>query len=135
MHRLFLYSLTILLTALVSLSCQEEPTVTSPPSNPMQKRVKKNTGSYTGQVIEKTSLNKAGKPLESADLFFRLSMGDYFIKFCESSISRSDLADQVDGYITVKGTVKKGEWDTCPGDPPGVQSRVGEYFVITELLK
>ncbi len=129
MKLLFLSLLPILAFA----SCREE-SPKSPSAPPMKKMNKRFTGTYTGQVIEKTGLNKAGKPLANDDLYLRLSMGDFFIKFCESSISREDLKDKVDQYITVIGELKKGEWDSCPGDSQPVQSRVGEYFIITGLM-
>jgi hypothetical protein len=62
-------------------------------------------------------------------------MGDFFIKFCESGITKKDLISKVDKYITFKGDVKKGEWDVCPGDKNKVQSRIGPYITITKLVK
>jgi len=120
-------------------SCGEKPAepeseVKTKPAPAMKKMTKKFTGSYTGEVLLKTGTNKAGKPLSMPDYYFRLSMGDYFIKVCESVIDDKTLAEKVGKFITVKGTIKKGEWDTCPGDPEGIQSRIGDYFVITELI-
>ena len=103
----------------------------------MEKRriEKKNTGSYTGQILEKSYVTKRGKASGQTDLYIRLSMGDYFIKFCESSISRKDIEAKVDSYITFKGDVKSGEWDSCPGDTDRVQSRTGPYITVRELVK
>lgn len=115
-------------------ACKEEATP-EPPKIKNRRMEKKNTGHYTGQILEKSFINKVGKAGGRKDLYIRLSMGDYFIKFCESSILQKDLAGKVDSYITFKGDIKDGEWDSCPGDTHAVQSRTGPYITVKELLE
>ena len=101
----------------------------------MPKRVKTNTGNYTAQILEKPYIKKNGKASGEKDLYLRLSMGDYFIKFCESKIERKQLGSKIGSYITFEGEIKRGEWDSCPGDKAAVQSRTGPYITITKLVK
>ncbi len=95
---------------------------------------KRPTGSYTGHVIAKPFVNKVGKPSEVMELYLRLGMGDYFIQFSESAVSADQLESLVDEVISVEGEIRTGAWDIGPEDPPEMQSRIGDYFVITKLL-
>lgn len=84
-------------------------------------------------LIEKSSLSKRGTVIGS-DLYLRCSIQDYFIKFCESEITKSDLLPFVNQGITVEMETRFGELDRCPDDPQEVQSRIGTYAVIHKIL-
>ncbi len=95
---------------------------------------KKPTGNYTGHIVSKPFINKVGKAAGPEELYLRLSMDDFFIKFSESTVSADDLKSQINQVITVEGEIREGAWDIGPEDPPEMQSRIGSYFVITKLL-
>ena len=87
----------------------------------------------TGHIVEKDFIKKNGEKSGFSELYFRASVQDYFIKFCESGITRTDLDPFVDKVVSIEAKVIKGNWDICPGDPQEMQSRVGTYLIIKEL--
>ena len=87
----------------------------------------------SGLLIEKSSLSKNGNELGS-DLYLRCSIQDYFIKFCESSVTKDELFPFVNQGITVEMETQFGELDRCPNDPQEIQSRIGTYAIIHKLL-
>lgn len=101
----------------------------------MRKMMKKarSDGGITGQVIVKSGVNRKGKPM-GEDLYLRCSIQDYFIKFCESEVSRETIAAMVDKAITVKMDIRDGEWDNCGHEVEPVQSRIGTYIAIQKIL-
>jgi hypothetical protein len=88
----------------------------------------------TGHIVEKDFIKKNGRKAGFSELYFRASIQDYFIKFCESGITRSDLDPFVDKVVSIEAEVIKGNWDICPGDPQEMQSRIGHYLVVKKLL-
>ncbi len=93
-----------------------------------------NDGTTTCQLVEKDSKSKNGKVV-GKDLYLRCSIQDYFIKFCESDVTRSDLEKYIDRGITVKMEILQGEWDNCSDQDYPVQSRVGTYVAIKEIVE
>lgn len=103
-----------------------------------------NTQILSGLIVKKPFVNKAGEASKFKEYYFRTSVQDYFIKFCESEISKRNLENHLskipdtglDGAkaITAEITVKEGEWDICNEDHPA-QSRIGYYVVIHRLIK
>lgn len=91
---------------------------------------------YTGQVVEKEFYTKGGKAAGFKDMYLRLSVQDYFIKFCESKVTKEEIEKLNLGEfdsIKIEGEVKDGEWDSC--DPENrVQSRTGSYIVIYAII-
>ena len=85
-------------------------------------------------LIEKTSFSKRGTALDSGELYLRCSIQDYFIKFCESNVTKEELLPFRNQGITVEMEVRNGEWDRCPNSQQEVQSRIGAYAVIHKLL-
>ncbi|MFT4600764.1 MAG: hypothetical protein ACI857_000941 [Arenicella sp.] len=127
-------ALYLILVPMVMISCG------SGKSNVMSgnKKAEVNNGHavYTGQVVEKEFYNKGGKAMGFSDTYLRLSVQDYFIKFCESKISKKDIEDLKlgeFGSIKVEAEIIDGEWDSC--DPEAkVQSRTGNYIIIYAIL-
>jgi len=96
---------------------------------------KSNSGPGTSCIlVTKTSFSKKGTPLESRDFYLRCSIQDYFIKFCESKVTKEELIPLLNQGITVEMEVRNGEWDRCPNDPAYIQSRTGTYAIIQRLL-
>ena len=88
---------------------------------------------YNCQLIEKTFVNKGGKVTEYTELYLRCSVQDYFIKFCESNVTREDLKPYLNQGISVEVEIKDGMWDHCSEDPAYAQSRTGTYIVIKKI--
>ena len=92
----------------------------------------------TGQIVSIKLVTKGGKISEHEDLYFRLSIQDYFIKFCESDVSLNDIQPYIQkeneiSSVTLEIEIKEGEWDNC-NSPGHVQSRAGPYVVIKKIL-
>ena len=87
----------------------------------------------SGQIVEKSFIKKNGQSAGFSELYFRASVQDYFIKFCESNITKNDLEPFVDKVVTVHAEIKDGSWDICEDDPAEMQSRIGAYMVVKEL--
>jgi hypothetical protein len=97
-----------------------------------------------GLIVEKSFVNKAGKISDFKEMYFRLSVQDYYIKFCESKITKTDLQAHLDSLpdtglmnekaATLEIEIKNGEWDRCDEEYP-VQSRVGDYIVIYRIVE
>ena len=89
-----------------------------------------------GQVIKKEFINKAGKSLGYYEYYLRCSIQDYFIKFCESDVTKTEIdtlnLSEFDA-VSVEAEIKDGNWDICPNDPQNIQSRIGRYVVIYKL--
>lgn len=97
--------------------------------------MQKSSSPFTScQVVEKGYFGKNGKPSGRKELYLRCSIQDYFIKFCESAVSKEDVLPFLNQAITVEMTVKKGDWDSGPNDLYAIQSRVGTYAVIHRII-
>ncbi|MEM0968308.1 MAG: hypothetical protein AAF191_10860 [Verrucomicrobiota bacterium] len=127
--------LPLLIACALLVSCTAENQQPKAP-NSMEKRPEtSNRGVpiYTGHLVEKPFMNKAGKVFEHSELYLRLSMGDYFIKFTESNVTRDELLPHRNKVISVEGEIRDGEWDSAPGEEGLVQSRVGDYLAVFSL--
>ena len=96
-----------------------------------------NHQTLTGHIVQKEFINKAEKPSGFYEYYLRCSIQDYFIKFCESGITKKDIdalnLGEFDG-ITVDAEIKDGSWDICPNDPQEMQSRIWQYVVVYKIL-
>lgn len=107
------------------------------------KRPDQSTGNgkymVSAPIIHKQLMKKNGQPTEYTELYLRRSTQDYFIKFCESAISREELAQQLNQQGTLLPTLtleiefREGSWDICDGNHLQ-QSRIGEYVVIHRIV-
>lgn len=85
-------------------------------------------------IVEKSFYSKAGKKTDYTEFYIQQSVQDYFIKFCESKVTREELESalsKIDSPIktlTVKVEFREGHWDSC--DDYEMQSRVGKYAVL-----
>ena len=85
-------------------------------------------------VVEKGFRKKNGKTSGHTELYLRCSIQDYFIKFCESQVSKDEVLRYLNRGIEVEMEVLEGEWDSCPDDKYPVQSRVGYYAIIKKII-
>ena len=88
---------------------------------------------YNCQLIEKEFINKGGKATGIKELYLRCSVQDYFIKLCESNVSKKELTPYLDKGISVEVEIKDGLWDHCSDNIAEVQSRMGDYIVIKSI--
>jgi len=87
----------------------------------------------TGEIVEKTFIKKNGELGNFTELYFRASVQDYYIKFCESTITKEDLTPFIGKVISVDAEIVKGNFDTCPDVEIPQESREGYYIVIRAL--
>lgn len=88
---------------------------------------------YSCELIEKEFYNKSGKATGIRELYLRCSVQDYFIKICESNVTRKELEPYLDKGITVEVEIKEGLWDHCSDNVAEVQSRMGSYIIIKSI--
>lgn len=85
-----------------------------------------------GSLVVVPFVNKGGREIAGAEsLFFKTEEKRYFIKFSAGKVLRTDLEKYLGQIIKVKGFTTFGLWDT---NDPRVQSRVGDYIGILEIL-
>lgn len=87
----------------------------------------------TGKVLEVPFVNKGGRLIEGAEsLFLEVGQQSYFIKIEAGKITRSVLKKLLGQCIKIEGEIAYGSWDS---DDPTVQSRIGEYVIIFNILE
>lgn len=92
----------------------------------------------TAEIVAKKFHDKRGVQKDFDEYYIRMSVQDYFIKFCESNITRLDVEellknnDNLIKTFTMEVDFRNGEWDLCEEDIPA-QSRIGEYAVILKI--
>ncbi|NOQ75526.1 MAG: hypothetical protein GQ574_26185 [Crocinitomix sp.] len=120
----------LLLFLFTLMACE----VSKDSSNSMQKKAQ-DPGNFiiSGHIVEKDFVKKNGQSSGLTELYFRASVQDYFIKFCESKITKKDLEPFIDKIVTVHAEIRDGNWDICEDDPQEMQSRIGAYLVVLEL--
>jgi hypothetical protein len=92
----------------------------------------------SGQLVKKEFTNKIGEGNGVYEYYFRASIQDYFIKFCESNVTKTEIdALNLSEFDTfkVEAEIIEGEWDICPNDPAEMQSRIGKYIRISKVVK
>jgi len=94
----------------------------------------------SGQIVSKEMIRKNNKPGGFGELYYRLSVQDYFIKFCESAVSKKELelfvnTDSSFVSVTLEVEIREGNWDICKDDPIEMQSRIGKYIVVHRIVK
>ncbi len=105
------------------------------------KKVGENVIEISAPIVKKPFINKVGKASDFDEYYVQRSIQDYFIKFCESSITKEDLEKALDAQddmiktLTIQAEIREGEWDVCPDDPEHMQSRIGEYIVIHKIVE
>ena len=90
-------------------------------------------------VITKDFVKKNGEITLQKEIYIQRSIQDYYIKFCESKISREDLKKHLSNLeainvVTLEVEFIDGYWDICD-DNLEQQSRIGEYVIIHRIIK
>lgn len=112
--------------------CNNSENISSQQTKPLTKENAK-PYIYNCQLIEKEFVNKGGKMTDYKELYLSCSVQDYFIKFCESNVTKKDLEPYMDKGITVEIEIKDGLWDHCEKNLAHAQSRMGTYIIIKAI--
>ena len=98
------------------------------------------TSLVTAPIVEKAFVKKNGQPTELKEYYIQQSIQDYFIKFCESGITKEDLTNYLSKFdtkipsATLEIEYREGSWDICNGNQEQ-QSRIGEYVIIHRIIE
>jgi len=98
-----------------------------------------NTLIISAPIVEKHFVKKNGEVTELTEFYIRRSIQDYFIKICESKITKAQLLELVviehdfPEAISMEVEFRNGLLDDCDIDNE-TQSRTGEYVIIHKIL-
>ena len=98
------------------------------------------TSIISAPIVYKNAVSKRNEVLEFKDVYIQRSIQDYYIKFCESMVSRAELEEHLNKIpgdikaLTLEVQFREGEWDICEGDPI-MQSRIGQYVIIYRVIE
>lgn len=93
----------------------------------------------TAPIVFKNFTKKNAETTDILEMYLQRSTQDYYIKFCESIVTRKQLEERLS---QVKGAIKalklevefrEGNWDICDENELQ-QSRVGKYVIIHQIL-
>lgn len=84
-------------------------------------------------LIEKPFIKKNGIPSGEMELYLICPMQEYFVKVCESNVLYDELVPFINQSINVDIEILTGDWDICYDDPDDIQTRTGQYVIITAL--
>ncbi len=86
-----------------------------------------------GVFITRSFINKAGREYPTVrDWYFRTNDAEYFVRLDRSRVKAERLRQIAGKRVRVRAVKAFGLWDT---DDPNVQSRVGGYLKIEEILE
>ncbi len=115
-------------------------------SSPMEKKKTEDASSaderkiITAPIVLKSFIKKNGEPADFKEMYVQRSIKDYFIKFCESQVTRKELEDHLAAIgspiktVTLEVSFREGEWDVCEENEL-MQSRIGEYVIVHRIVK
>ena len=121
-------------------SCSTSKEKTSQQNNVSDKNPAEKPYLITAPIVKKQFVNKAGRTTDHVEYYIQQSIQDYFIKFCESSVTENALKEQLNRIQGDPKTLrlivekKNGSWDICDDDFE-VQSRIGDYMIITKIIE
>ncbi len=85
-----------------------------------------------GIFIKEQFVNKAGREIPGVfDWFFETNGKKYFVKIRAEDVTTEKLEIYKNELLHVRGLIREGLWDT---DDNNIQSRVGKYIVILQLI-
>lgn len=122
----YLLPFLILLICSCTMSKNNTPVHEKKPQDPDRMKM-------AGEIVEHQFLKKNGEPEDFTELYFRASVQDYFIKFCESNVKKEDLTPFIGQVVRIEAQILNGNWDSCSEDEHDVQSRVGAYIILKKL--
>lgn len=91
-------------------------------------------------IVKKAFVKKNGEVTDYEEYYIQRSIKDYFIKFCESNVTREEFEQRLNASDALIQTLKMkvefisdGAWDQCDEEYE-VQSRMGDYVIILEII-
>lgn len=85
-----------------------------------------------GKIVTEAFEDKGGRVHpEIVEYYFQSKDKQYFIKFSECSFA-GEIKEFNNTFVKVHSSIKNGSWDS---DDPMVQSRIGEYVVLSAIEK
>lgn len=124
---------------LFAISCNnQKPTILKKNKT---KDISTGEGKYiiSAPIVAKKFVDVDGKIENRQEYFIERSIQDYFIKFCESKVSREEF----ETYLSKKPENKKtatleveyvdGNWDECE-ETNSKQGRIGTYIIIHNII-
>jgi hypothetical protein len=102
-------------------------------------KTERGTSIISAELVQLQFEAKNGKITDYTEWYVRRSVQDYFIKFCESGITRKELEKTLERQnsaiksLTMEVEFKEGMWDKCSDEL--VQSRTGPYIIIHKILR
>lgn len=118
----------------------------APKSVPMMKKNKtpdlkstENKVIITAPVVEKKFVKKNGEVTDITEFYIQRSIQDYFIKFCESKVTKKELSEALDNFrlqggLKMEVEFRNGLLDVCDGNL-NQQSRTGKYAIIYRIFR
>ncbi|MFD0862091.1 hypothetical protein ACFQ1M_07715 [Sungkyunkwania multivorans] len=91
-------------------------------------------------IVYKSAIRKHVTDDQFKEMYVRRSIQDYYIKFCESAVSRKQLEHHIrdkDGLIKavrIEIEYRDGDWDICEKEDRS-QGRVGTYVVVHRIME
>lgn len=130
----------LIILALMS-SCNYQKTMATTNKTPDLK-TENDTEIIYAPIVYKSFTKKNGVTTNNQEMYVQRSIQDYFIKFCESNITRLDLENYLREHrkndliqtVTLEVSFKNGEWDACDEDQQ-VESRTGDYIIIHRIVE
>jgi hypothetical protein len=122
--------------ALIFLSCSSsENTIETIDNEPLTADPEKNQTSKVveAKLIRKKAYNKVGKEMPYPGDFYLVSGGkEVFVKLMDSKVTSEKLETLLNKKSKFRIIEQNGLWDT---DDPKVQSRIGDYVSIIEIIE
>ena len=88
---------------------------------------------YEGKIVKVQFIDKGGRVHEDIySYYFETENEKLFIKIQEGKVHRDNITKYYNKLIKINGYKSFGLWDT---DDPNVQSRVGDYIVIYDIIE
>ena len=90
-------------------------------------------------IVKSSFVKKNGEVADIKEYYISRSIQNYFIKFCESSVTKKDILEALEektGLIktlTLEVEFRDGEWDRCGEEE--VESRIGEYVIVLRIIQ
>jgi len=91
-------------------------------------------------IVKQPFVNRKGTATGTIEYYVQRSIKDYFIKFCESTVTEVELEKALKNSNDLVKTLRleveiiDGPWDNCNFQSEEVQSRMGEYMVVYKIL-
>lgn len=86
----------------------------------------------TGRLVASNYVARNGKVQKDVlDYYLEASVQNYFIKFCESTVTKEQLQSHLNKGVSLEVIIKNGEWDSCA--PHNNQSRTGNYIRVLSI--